>query len=170
MEQNIFLPFVLVLIVSLGGAFSQTPTQPIVCSARSNTSCEECLNNVTCLWCYSNKKCIDYPVKNILPPKSLCELSSARWGVCWVDFQALIITISVLAGILLLSIIICCCCCCRKKRNPGPDKDEEKIKRQNEQRKIRQEERKNEMRMRHEEIRQKYGLTKETPYSRFENS
>ncbi|RXM28974.1 Unconventional myosin-X [Acipenser ruthenus] len=111
------------------------------CSVHSNTSCEVCLKNVSCLWCNSNKKCIDYPVKTILPPRSLCELPSARWGVCWVDFQALIIAMSMILGALLLAVLICCCCCCRKKKVRGPDKTEEKINRQNEQRKIRQEER-----------------------------
>lgn len=36
-----------------------------------------------CLWCNENKACMDYPVRKILPPASLCKLSSARWGVCW---------------------------------------------------------------------------------------
>lgn len=36
-----------------------------------------------CLWCHTNKACLDYPVSRILPPSSLCKLSSARWGVCW---------------------------------------------------------------------------------------
>lgn len=36
-----------------------------------------------CLWCNTNKACLDYPVTKILPPGSLCKLSSARWGVCW---------------------------------------------------------------------------------------
>ena len=36
-----------------------------------------------CLWCNTNKACLDYPVTRILPPSSLCTLSSARWGVCW---------------------------------------------------------------------------------------
>lgn len=36
-----------------------------------------------CLWCNVNKTCVDYPVAKLLPPASLCPLSSARWGVCW---------------------------------------------------------------------------------------
>ncbi|MBN3318937.1 MYO10 protein, partial [Atractosteus spatula] len=36
-----------------------------------------------CLWCKTNTRCIDYPVRTILPPHSLCPLSSARWGMCW---------------------------------------------------------------------------------------
>uniref|UniRef100_A0A2I3HT55 PTTG1 interacting protein n=1 Tax=Nomascus leucogenys TaxID=61853 RepID=A0A2I3HT55_NOMLE len=40
-----------------------------------------------CLWCNTNKACLDYPVTSVLPPASLCKLSSARWGVCWGLFK-----------------------------------------------------------------------------------
>uniref|UniRef100_A0ABI7ZWQ5 PSI domain-containing protein n=1 Tax=Felis catus TaxID=9685 RepID=A0ABI7ZWQ5_FELCA len=66
--------------------FSVTAAQePSVaaCSQNTNRTCEECLKNVSCLWCNTNKACLDYPVTRILPPSSLCTLSSARWGVCW---------------------------------------------------------------------------------------
>uniref|UniRef100_A0A8B9PZ38 PTTG1 interacting protein n=1 Tax=Apteryx owenii TaxID=8824 RepID=A0A8B9PZ38_APTOW len=53
------------------------------CHQYTNRSCEECLKNVTCLWCVSSQKCMEYPVRRILPPTDLCELRSARWGVCW---------------------------------------------------------------------------------------
>ncbi|KAL4834032.1 hypothetical protein H8958_015554 [Nasalis larvatus] len=141
------------------------------CSQNTNKTCEECLKNVSCLWCNTNKACLDYPVTNILPPASLCKLSSARWGVCWVNFEALIITMSVVGGALLLGIAICCCCCCRRKRSRQPDRSEEKAMREREERRIRQEERRAEMKTRHDEIRKKYGLFKEeNPYARFENN
>uniref|UniRef100_A0A2K5V6T8 PTTG1 interacting protein n=1 Tax=Macaca fascicularis TaxID=9541 RepID=A0A2K5V6T8_MACFA len=141
------------------------------CSQNTNKTCEECLKNVSCLWCNTNKACLDYPVTNILPPASLCKLSSARWGVCWVNFEALIITMSVVGGALLLGIAICCCCCCRRKRSRKPDRSEEKAMREREERRIRQEERRAEMKTRHDEIRKKYGLFKEeNPYARFENN
>ncbi|PNI55870.1 PTTG1IP isoform 4 [Pan troglodytes] len=124
-----------------------------------------------CLWCNANKACLDYPVTSVLPPASLCKLSSARWGVCWVNFEALIITMSVVGGTLLLGIVICCCCCCRRKRSRKPDRSEEKAMREREERRIRQEERRAEMKTRHDEIRKKYGLFKEeNPYARFENN
>ncbi|XP_011809625.1 PREDICTED: pituitary tumor-transforming gene 1 protein-interacting protein [Colobus angolensis palliatus] len=144
--------------------------KPGSCSQNTNKTCEECLKNVSCLWCNTNKACLDYPVTNILPPASLCKLSSARWGVCWVNFEALIITMSVVGGALLLGIAICCCCCCRRKRSRQPDRSEEKAMREREERRIRQEERRAEMKTRHDEIRKKYGLFKEeNPYARFEN-
>nr|XP_021575762.1 pituitary tumor-transforming gene 1 protein-interacting protein isoform X2 [Ictidomys tridecemlineatus] len=131
---------------------------PTGCSQYTNRSCEECLKNVSCLWCNTNNACLEYPVRKILPPASLCKLSSARWGVCWVNFQALIITMSVLGGIILLGITVCCYCCCRRKRSQKPDKGEERAMREQEERKVRQEERRAEMKSRHDEIRKKYGL------------
>ncbi|XP_075036362.1 pituitary tumor-transforming gene 1 protein-interacting protein [Mixophyes fleayi] len=140
------------------------------CSMTNNTSCETCLSNVKCLWCNTNKKCLDYPVKNILPPSSLCKLSDARWGICWVNFEALIITLSVLGGVIILSLIVCCCCCCRKKKSRNTSLETERSIREKEERRVHQEERRTQMKSRHDEIRKKYGLFKEdNPYSKFDN-
>ncbi|KFP74129.1 Pituitary tumor-transforming gene 1 protein-interacting protein, partial [Acanthisitta chloris] len=134
------------------------------CHQYTNRSCEECLKNVTCLWCASSRRCMAYPVRRILPPADLCELSSARWGVCWVNFEALIIAMSVVGGTLLITLGVCCCCCCCKKKSKKqallsvrPDKDEERAAREREKRRMRQEERRAEMKSRHDEIRRKYG-------------
>ncbi|MBN3278319.1 PTTG protein, partial [Polyodon spathula] len=133
-------------------------------------SCEECLKNVSCLWCYTTNACLDYPVRNVLPPSKLCHLSDARWGVCWVNFEALIIAMAVVGGIFLISIMICCCCCCRKSSS-RPDRDEERMARRREERMQRSDERKAERKTKHDEIRKKYGLLSNSdhPYSRFEN-
>ncbi|NXS58061.1 PTTG protein, partial [Brachypteracias leptosomus] len=131
------------------------------CRQYTNKSCEECLKNVTCLWCASSGMCMEYPVRRILPPASLCELRSARWGVCWVNFEALIIAMSVVGGTILITLGVCCCCCCKKKSkkqvSEGPDKDDERAAREQEKRRVRQEERRAEMKSRHDEIRRKYG-------------
>ncbi|XP_020643070.3 pituitary tumor-transforming gene 1 protein-interacting protein [Pogona vitticeps] len=165
---------VLLLLCALKDAAlgAPTPGEQGSCEQPTNKTCEECLKNVTCLWCSSTKKCIDYPVRNILPHSSLCELSAARWGVCWVNFEALIITMSVVGGTILIALFVCCfCCCCKKKKIRKPDKDDEKTAREREQRRIRQEERRAEMKSRHDEIRKKYGLFKEeNPYAKFENN
>ncbi|XP_029967762.1 PTTG1 interacting protein b isoform X2 [Salarias fasciatus] len=137
---------------------AQTPTPgpaPVPCESRSNTSCEECLKNVSCLWCEPNKQCTDYPVKSILPPSSVCPLNDARWGVCWVNFLILIITMSVLGGIILIAILVCCFCCCKCERI-GNKREDAMAERQNRARKDRQKVRRSEMQMRHDEIRQKY--------------
>ncbi|NXG06716.1 PTTG protein, partial [Sakesphorus luctuosus] len=131
------------------------------CRQYTNRSCEECLKNVTCLWCASSGRCMEYPVRRILPPADLCELRSARWGVCWVNFEALIIAMSVVGGTFLIMLGVCCCCCCCKKKSKkqvlGPDKDDERAARERERRRVRQEERRAEMKSRHDEIRRKYG-------------
>ncbi|XP_064241223.1 pituitary tumor-transforming gene 1 protein-interacting protein-like [Passer domesticus] len=140
------------------------------CRQYTNRSCEECLKNVTCLWCASSRRCMEYPVRRILPPADLCELRSAHWGVCWVNFEALIIAMSVVGGTLLIMLGVCCCCCCCKKKSKKPDKDDERAAREREKRRVRQEERRAEMKSRHDEIRRKYGLFKEeNPYAKFEN-
>ncbi|XP_065522479.1 pituitary tumor-transforming gene 1 protein-interacting protein-like isoform X2 [Lathamus discolor] len=114
------------------------PAPAQACSEFSQKSCEECLKNVSCLWCYTNNTCIDYPVRSILPPSSLCSLSNARWGVCW---------------------------------SSGPDEEEERLARKREERKLQSLQRKHERKLKHDEIRKKYGLLQDSdnPYSRFEN-
>lgn len=158
---------VCVLLCLLTAAVAADDT---ACSLMSNTTCETCLKNVKCLWCNTNSKCLDYPVRNILPPSSLCKLSDARWGICWVNFEALIIAMSVVGGVIILSLVVCCCCCCRKKKNRNTSLDTERSMRENEERKVRQEERRTQMKSRHDEIRKKYGLFKEdNPYTKFDN-
>lgn len=159
------------LLLLFPAAAAQEPPRA-ACSQNTNRTCEECLRNVSCLWCNTDKMCLDYPVTKILPPASLCKLSSARWGVCWVNFQALIITMSVVGGSLLLGLAACCCWCGRRRRSRRkPDPSEEKVEREREDRRLRQEERRAEMKSRHDEIRKKYGLFKEeNPYARFENN
>ncbi|PKU44182.1 hypothetical protein llap_5515 [Limosa lapponica baueri] len=108
------------------------------CSEFSQRSCEECLKNVACLWCYTNNTCIDYPVRSILPPSSLCSLSNARWGVCWINFEALIIAIAVVAGLILVSVTACCCYCCycRRRSRSRPDEEEERLARKREEQRL----------------------------------
>ncbi|XP_028848256.1 PTTG1 interacting protein b [Denticeps clupeoides] len=165
--NSVFVALLCVLSSALVSA--QTPSAPDVCASKSNTSCEECLKNVTCLWCQANQRCVDYPVRTILPPHSLCPLAEARWGLCWVNFQALIITMSVIGGAIIISVFVCCFCCCKCEKI-GNKKQDERVERQADPWKACREERKVEMRARHDEIRKKYGLSKENPYSRFENN
>ncbi|KAI1885658.1 hypothetical protein AGOR_G00206090 [Albula goreensis] len=158
------------VLVSPGNCIATTSPPPKTCKG-AGISCEKCLENVKCLWCQTNSSCMDYPVKHVLPPSSLCKLSEARWGVCWVNFEALIIAMGVVGGTLLLSIIVCCCCCCCRSRPAGPDRDEERFARRREEIRQRSENRKAERRARHDEIRKKYGLVPDSdhPYSKFEN-
>ncbi|XP_009328865.1 PREDICTED: pituitary tumor-transforming gene 1 protein-interacting protein-like [Pygoscelis adeliae] len=152
---------------------TQLKSSVLECSEFSQRSCEECLKNVSCLWCYTNNTCIDYPVRSILPPSSLCSLSNARWGVCWINFEALIIAIAVVAGLILVSIAVCCCYCCycRRRSRSRSDEEEERLARKREERRLQSLQRKHERKLKHDEIRKKYGLLQDSdnPYSRFEN-
>uniref|UniRef100_A0A673FTI9 Pituitary tumor-transforming gene 1 protein-interacting protein-like n=1 Tax=Sinocyclocheilus rhinocerous TaxID=307959 RepID=A0A673FTI9_9TELE len=108
----------------------------------TQTSCELCLANVSCLWCQTNSSCSDYPVSYVIPPASVCKLSQARWGVCWVNFEALIIAMAVVCGTLLLAVTVCCCCCCCKRRHSSSfDREDEQFARRREEIRQRSDER-----------------------------
>ncbi|XP_067649784.1 pituitary tumor-transforming gene 1 protein-interacting protein-like [Haliotis asinina] len=145
-----------------------TPEQE--CHA-SNGSCDSCINAAKsrCFYCYTDHSCQLYPVGDIVPRN--CDLAKARWGVCWVNFEALIITMSVIGFIIILTITCCCirCFCCRGGNKAKYMKDEAKWERQKAERKQRSEERKADRKERMDEIRRKYGLMKDdTPYQRFD--
>ncbi|XP_073329944.1 PTTG1 interacting protein b [Pagrus major] len=161
--------FVLTFCGVVVSSEAQTPSPaPVPCALKSNSSCSDCLQNVACLWCEPTKLCVDYPVGKILPPRSVCPLNDARWGVCWVNFQILIITVSVVAGVILIGTFVCCLCCCKCEK-VGNKRDDAKAERQTRMRKSRQKERRTEMQLRHDEIRTKYGLAKGNPYARMDD-
>uniref|UniRef100_A0A8C5FWB8 PTTG1 interacting protein n=1 Tax=Gadus morhua TaxID=8049 RepID=A0A8C5FWB8_GADMO len=83
------------------------------CELMNASNCEGCLANVSCLWCLTSEKCITYPVSTILPPHAVCPLNDARWGLCWMNFQILIITLSVVGAVIILAFIVCLLCCCK---------------------------------------------------------
>ncbi|MED6242990.1 hypothetical protein ATANTOWER_013033, partial [Ataeniobius toweri] len=82
------------------------------------------------------------------------------------NFQTLIITLSVLGAVLIIAVLVCMLCCC-KCENFGSKRFEAKMERQANKTKTKQEERRAEMKQRHQEIRQKYGLSGPNPYARF---
>ncbi|XP_037602152.1 PTTG1 interacting protein a [Sebastes umbrosus] len=156
----------LLLLFGLATVLAQSSSPSQVCEQKNGTSCEECLRNVTCLWCITTKSCVTYPVKTILPPHALCPLNDARWGLCWMNFQALIITLAVVGGIIIIAFLICLFCCC-KCENFGSKRFDAKMQRQANKTQTKQEERRAEMKMRHDDIRKKYGLSGQNPYSKF---
>ncbi|TRY81627.1 hypothetical protein DNTS_014476 [Danionella cerebrum] len=130
------------------------------------------------------------------------------------NFQVLIITLSVAGALLIIGFLICIFCCCKCENcgliqtwkancrtddvQPGrvtlqvrrhrmflieaaPVEDlsqrlllisscfENKMNRRADKMATKQEERKAAMKIRHDEIRQKYGLSRASPYARFEN-
>uniref|UniRef100_A0A3Q0RY33 PTTG1 interacting protein n=1 Tax=Amphilophus citrinellus TaxID=61819 RepID=A0A3Q0RY33_AMPCI len=105
------------------------PPRKGLCQGNHNLHvCVVCL--LQCLWCFATNNCTEYPVSWLLPPATLCPLSQARWGVCWMNFEALIIAMAVLGGAILIGIVVCCCCCCccRKSRPSRSAKRREEIK------------------------------------------
>lgn len=146
-----------------------TPEQE--CAAR-NSSCDECLKLSKCLYCKTNGKCMLYPTGNVLPPPHICALDEARWGVCWLNFEALIISMAVIGGIIILSLTICiCCCCCCKNNKKKYEKEDAKWERKQAARQEKADIRKADRKVRTDEIRRKYGLVKDdNPYERFENA
>ncbi|KAJ4933252.1 hypothetical protein JOQ06_030085 [Pogonophryne albipinna] len=85
-----------------------------------------------------------------------------------INFQILIITMSVLGGVIIISILVCCFCCCKCER-VGNKREDAKVERQTRARTSRQKAKRTEMQMRHDEIRQKYGVAKENPYARMDD-
>jgi len=54
----------------------------------ANASCEQCVRHAECLWCPTRAvACVPYPVGQLIPHKDFCDLSDARWGVCWCKSQ-----------------------------------------------------------------------------------
>ncbi|XP_034381558.1 pituitary tumor-transforming gene 1 protein-interacting protein-like [Cyclopterus lumpus] len=157
----------LLLLFGLATAFAQTSAPPQACEAKNGTNCKECLQNVTCLWCIATKACITYPVRTILPPHALCPLYDARWGLCWMNFQTLIITLAVVGGILIIAFLVCLFCCCCKCEHLGSKREKAKLDKEVTKTKTKQEERRAEMKQRHDNIRTKYGLSGSNPYSKF---
>ncbi|KAG1683770.1 Pituitary tumor-transforming protein 1 protein-interacting protein [Nymphon striatum] len=156
---------------STGDSSVTTESPAEECTKHSGGTCKDCIENVKCFYCEKTKNCEIYPYKTIVPKAKDCSMSDIRWGTCFINFLALIISCSVIGGILLISIIICCCCCCccKKKRPAAITKLEMKWQREKEERKVRGEERRAERKTRTDEIRRKYGLIKEdNPYERFE--
>lgn len=41
-------------------------------------------------------RCKLYPFKNLVPSSEYCDWSDARWGVCWLDFKATLIAVSII--------------------------------------------------------------------------
>ncbi|XP_013787927.1 pituitary tumor-transforming gene 1 protein-interacting protein-like [Limulus polyphemus] len=140
--------------------------------AQHNDSCEDCVkSSAKCYYCYKNRRCSYYPYSHLVPRYEECgSLGDMAWGTCLINFEALIISLSVIGGVILLAITICCCCCCRKRKRKAMDRDQAQWEQQREERRLRAEERKQERQVRTDEIRRKYGLLKDdNPYQRFDS-
>lgn len=149
---------------------STTPSSADKLCPLFNNSCEKCVQSAKCLYCFKDKTCKPYPVGSLLPSSSVCPLNQARWSKCFINFEALLIAMGVLAGLLLFSICMCIyCCCCRKSDHLKYMAEELKFEHQREERRQKAAERRAERQSKNDEIRKKYGLMKEeNPYRRFD--
>ena len=132
-------------------------------------SCEDCVRNSACYYCYPTKTCDEYPYKSLKPYDKCGGLKDMAWKTCLVDFKVLIIVLSSVGGGLLLISIICCCCLCKKVRRAQLRRQIEKWERKRTDQKAMQEERRVEREQKRQQIRDKYGLSpNNNPYSRFD--
>ncbi|XP_071803022.1 pituitary tumor-transforming gene 1 protein-interacting protein-like isoform X4 [Asterias amurensis] len=175
MKGGVFLATLLVFFVCIclenclvsAAATTKKPltTPPIedTCGAH-NGSCDECVKfpGAKCFYCYTNDVCAKYPAKEIFPTK-YCDLSQARWGVCFLNFEALIIAMGVIAGVLLLAMTICIyCCCCRSGSNRAKLERQEAVSaRKKAEREAKHGQKKADRKAKNDEIRRKYGLLKD---------
>lgn len=151
------------------GPSTTTEDPKAQCSKYTNTTCKECVSNSRCYFCVKNGVCALYPYSKLMPVGECGSLGDMAWGVCWVNFEILIIVMSVIGFLLILSVCICCCCCCRKRQIGIFAKDQAKYEQQRQELKLRSDLRKTERQSRTDEIRRKYGLMKDdNPYQRFD--
>uniref|UniRef100_A0A0B7APQ8 PSI domain-containing protein n=1 Tax=Arion vulgaris TaxID=1028688 RepID=A0A0B7APQ8_9EUPU len=140
--------------------------------ATLSASCDTCLKNDKCLYCNTNNTCMLYPHGKILPSSSDCALDEARWLVCWLNFEAMIISVGVIGGVIILTITFCCiyCCCCRNGGRKQQEREDRKLDTQKMERRTKQDERRTERKGRMDDIRKKYGLMKDdAPYQQFDS-
>lgn len=160
------------------------------------SSCSECvgLEQYECVWCNGEGadgrgKCTHQRVGDFWPSSDHnCEWSDKRWVVCWLDFRAMIIVVSIIGGIVLITAcccivrlftcvkeclhLICCCGCCKCSDWAANRKA---------QRSIRRLEREMERQTKRQELMMKYGIrngggsgaaygTTNGDYRKFENT
>eukprot|EP00057_Strongylocentrotus_purpuratus_P028029 XP_011682503.1 PREDICTED: pituitary tumor-transforming gene 1 protein-interacting protein isoform X1 [Strongylocentrotus purpuratus] len=160
------------LLVIVTGTPTPTPTPEQECQSL-NATCEECVKapKAKCYYCLATKECRLYPASAILPNKE-CALSQARWGTCLINFEALIIAMSVIAGLILIGVPCgIYCCCCRSSGNKAKwAREDASQERKKDERKMKHEQKKMERKVKNDEIRRKYGLMKddEGSYHKFE--
>lgn len=143
------------------------------CHDHDNTTCTRCVRDFSCYWCAESKLCGTRPT--IKPSSKECDGKWYAFAQCSLSGNILLIILPIAAVVLLVIVGLCIyCCCCRdclkrraqKKWAKDDNKRENKKRELQERHAAREEERK----IRHDEIRNKYGLfNKEEPkYERFD--
>lgn len=145
------------------------------CSDKDNTSCSDCVKDFDCYWCVPTKKCGKRPT--IKPSKSECDGKWYAFSQCKVSGNFLLIVIPICAFVILviaIACIYCCCCrnCCRERRRKKWAKEDNRSDQRKKEREDRHAAKDEERRLKHDQIRTKYGLFKENEpkYEKFDAS
>ncbi|CAJ0599565.1 unnamed protein product [Cylicocyclus nassatus] len=109
------------------GHFNESQRKYCEYKADEKPDCETCVaKGSECFYCGGTvDRCLPYAW--YFPG---CELSDVRHNKCWVNISAVVIVISVIAGILLVIFTSClcyCCCRCRAYRQAQAKKQAEKF-------------------------------------------
>ena len=142
------------------------------CIVRQNVSCISCVRDFSCYWCEKTKFCGQRPA--IKPSSKECAGKWYAFSQCKLSGNILLVILPVVAVVVLLIIGVCiyCCCCrdCLKRRAQRKwAKDDNRREVKKRERQDRHAGREEERKIRHDEIRNKYGLFKEEPkYERFD--
>ena len=142
------------------------------CQDKSNTTCTRCVRDFSCYWCEESKYCGDRPT--IKPPAKECSGKWFAYSQCSVSGNLLVVILPILIVVLLGVVGFCtyyCCCrdCLKRRAQRKWAKDD--YRRENKKREMQQRSasRDEERKIRHDEIRAKYGLyTEEPKYERFD--
>jgi hypothetical protein len=118
MNKLLIVSIFLAMIICLSNCQESTSTittpsfNPDDCDKPVNSTCQECLGSKKCFFCNEDDTCRTYKISGIFPAG--CKASQSRWFTCYLDFQALLIGVSVTGGIIVLIILGCLCYCCNK--------------------------------------------------------
>jgi len=160
----------LVLVIVMVQTYT---TEASSCNTKSNTTCSTCVRDFDCYWCVESKFCGDRPT--IKPSSKECDGKWFSYSQCTVNGNLLLIIVPiVLVVVLFLTVccIYCCCCrqCCRERRQRKWAKEDTRKEARKNDRSAKHEARAEEMKIKHDNIRKKYGLFKDDQYERFDAS
>lgn len=142
------------------------------CTDKSNTTCISCVRDFSCYWCAETRQCGERPT--IQPTKKQCAGKWFAFSQCSLSGNILLVILPIAVIVLLLIVGACVYCCCCKdalKRRAQRKWAREDNRRETKKRERadRHAQRNEERKIRHDEIRNKYGIFKEEPkYERFD--
>lgn len=154
-----------------------TDTSAASCKLSGNdTSCSKCVGtDIECFYCDSTKTCEKRT--GIVVSSSQCSGKWYTYSQCTIPGVVLIV-IAPLAALIVLIFLLCCiyciCCrdCCRERNRKKWAKEDQRKENRKKDREDRASARDEERKLKHDQIRAKYGLFKDdsSKYQRFDAS